>query len=153
MLQSVGENVDILGIKMKNDQVFVEWNRVLNIIRQRVQRMIPTKCGLKFWKKRMCKSEHKYRMHRFHACLQKYVRDNLSMNIQYYCKPMVEALMPSMADCKSHNMILPSREDVVTIVCLSVVTDMPVIALEWSEIEDCEDEFPTPLSCPLLALL
>ena len=43
---------------------------------------------------------------------------------------MVEALMPSMTDCKSHSMILPSREEVVTIVCLSTATDMPVIALE-----------------------
>lgn len=44
---------------MKNDQVLMEWKSVLNIIQQHVQRIIRTKCGLKFWGKRICKSKHK----------------------------------------------------------------------------------------------
>ena len=69
MLKTIGENVDILKVKGKDYQVLVEWRSVLNIIKQHVQRVIRTKCGLTFWKKHICKSEHKNRIHRFYACL------------------------------------------------------------------------------------
>ena len=64
----------------------------------------------------------------------------------------VAVLTVRRVDCRSHNIIFTSSEDVVaTLFLWLTLTDTPVTALECSDEDDSTD--PAALSCPLLVLL